>query len=462
MKLFFLSYFIAGFFMRSRFVPLFISITLFAGCSSFWFFGEEDDFVRVQGAQFVHNGTPYYFAGTNLWYGCNLGSPGETGNRARLLRELDSLHAHGLDNLRILAGSEMTERAYTVKPAIVKKPGEYDEELLVGLDFLLDEMAKRKMKGVLYLTNYWEWSGGMTQYIAWADGTPAYDPEVQGWKHYMNTSATFYTNNKANELLRNYIKYIVRRKNSVSGKYYSEDPTIMAWQLANEPRPGWTDSLFTNTFEQYYQWVDEASTYIKSLDTNHLVSTGNEGLKGSLESEECYLTAHQYKSIDYMTMHLWPLNWGWYNPLKAEETYPTSEAKAIEYINQHILYARRLNKPLVMEEFGIGRDSGYNAPDVPTTIRNRYYKKIFAHMYNSAQAGSPVAGSNFWTWGGEGRAQNADFMWKQGDPFTGDPPQEPQGRNSVFDADVSTLAIIKEHAIKMKRLGVVDSLMVTK
>jgi len=448
--------------MRNRLILLFISITFFAGCSGFWFFGEEDDFVKVKGTQFILNDKPYYYAGTNLWYGCYLGSPGVTGDRARLLRELDSLHAHGLDNLRILAGSELAQRTYTIKPAIVRKPGEYDENLLIGLDFLLNEMTKRKMKAVLYLTNYWEWSGGMTQYIAWADGTPTYDSEVKGWKQYMNTSATFYTNQKANAMLRDFIKLVVQRKNTVNGKNYTEDPAIMAWQLANEPRPGWTDSVFNNTFEQYYRWVDETSTYIKSLDTNHLVSTGNEGLKGSLESAECYLTAHQFKNIDYMTMHLWPLNWGWYEPLRAEETYPSTEAKAIEYINQHIQFARQLHKPLVMEEFGIGRDSGYYALDVPATIRDRYYKKIFALMYDSARAGSPMAGSNFWTWGGEGRAKNPDFMWKVGDPFTGDPPQEPQGRNSIFDTDFSTLAIIKEHAVKMKRLGMDDTLVTSK
>ena len=81
-------------------------------------------------------------------------------------------------------------------------------------------------------------------------------------------------------------------------------------------------------------------------------------------------------------------------------------------------------------------------------------------LYDSARAGTPVAGSNFWGWGGEGKSQNADFMWKKGDPFTGDPPQEPQGRNSIFISDVSTIGIIRDHAAKMKRLGVADTVSV--
>ena len=40
-----------------------------------------------------------------------------------------------------------------------------------------------------------------------------------------------------------------------------------------------------------------------------------------------------------------------------------------------------------------------------------------------------------------------------GDPFTGDPPQEPQGFNSVFDTDTSTLNIISFYGQKMKELS---------
>ena len=119
---------------------------LFSSCSTFLFKGEQDDFVRVNGTHFVRNGKPYYYAGTNLWYGCYIGSLGETGDRPRLLRELDSLDAIGLDNLRILAGSEASKKVRGIKPAIVRGPGDVNDSLLAGLDFLLAEMSKRNMK----------------------------------------------------------------------------------------------------------------------------------------------------------------------------------------------------------------------------------------------------------------------------------------------------------------------------
>ncbi len=68
-----------------------------------------------------------------------------------------------------------------------------------------------------------------------------------------------------------------------------------------------------------------------------------------------------------------------------------------------------------------------------------------------------MAGTNIWTWGGEGRAAHPDFVWRKGDSFVGDPPQEPQGFNSIFLGDRSTLAIIESHAFKMIELGVRDN-----
>ena len=47
----------------------------------------------------------------------------------------------------------------------------------------------------------------------------------------------------------------------------------------------------------------------------------------------------------------------------------------------------------------------------------------------------------------------AEAVWRRGDQFTGDPPQEPQGRNSVFASDASTLAVLEDFAGRMKVVG---------
>jgi endo-1,4-beta-mannosidase len=61
-------------------------------------------------------------------------------------------------------------------------------------------MAKRDMKAVLYLNNFWQWSGGMSQYMAWINGKPVMDPDVTGdWNAFMDNSASFYREPKAQQ-----------------------------------------------------------------------------------------------------------------------------------------------------------------------------------------------------------------------------------------------------------------------
>ena len=132
---------------------------LASSCSFLPLIQEKNEYIKVYGQHFVFNGKPYYFAGMNLWYACYLGSPGVTGDRPRLKRELDTMAFLGITNFRLLAASERSTIRRSIKPAIQISAARYDDSLLVGLDFTLDEMAKRHMHAVLYLTNYWEWSG---------------------------------------------------------------------------------------------------------------------------------------------------------------------------------------------------------------------------------------------------------------------------------------------------------------
>ena len=66
---------------------------------------KQDNFVKVESSRLMLNGKPYNYVGTNFWYGAILGSNGQGGDRDRLHRELDTLKALGLTNLRILVGA---------------------------------------------------------------------------------------------------------------------------------------------------------------------------------------------------------------------------------------------------------------------------------------------------------------------------------------------------------------------
>jgi mannan endo-1,4-beta-mannosidase len=201
----------------------------------------------------------------------------------------------------------------------------------------------------------------------------------------------------------------------------------------------------------YLAWIAGSARLIKSIDPNHMVSTGSEGTKGCIEEDQCVIDAHALPPIDYMTAHIWPQNWGWADPKDLPGTWPTTEHNVRDYLARQIGLASRLGKPLVIEEFGYPRDGGSFEPGSTTSFKDRYYKLIYDGVLDSVRSGGPLQGANFWAWGGEGRAHHPDHHFVRGDTnYIGDPPHEPQGWYSVFDSDASTQAVIRNFAAAVK------------
>src|ERR1700742_2010195 len=192
----------------------------------------QSGFVRVSGTRFTIDGKPYRYIGANYWYGGLLATNGEAGKR-RLKTELDFLKDHGVTNLRIMVGGEgLTTYPYRTpsEKALQPQPGKFDEKIMVGLDYLLNEMGKRNMKAVLHFTNTWEWSGGLGQYLKWNGfGDPPY-PKNPGysWTEYQKFISQFYTCKKCMDEVDAYIKYVLNRTNTLNGKKYTDDASIMA------------------------------------------------------------------------------------------------------------------------------------------------------------------------------------------------------------------------------------------
>lgn len=416
-----------------------LSTVLFSSCKT--------SFVKVKGTDFKIKQDSYHFIGANFWYGAYLGADAAYGDRERLIKELNQLHSLGVTNLRIAAASEESVFSKPLSPPFQYKDGRYNETLFQGLDFLLDEMRKRDMKAVLFLNNYWDWTGGMAMYVSWAEGLQVQDPTSNpdlGWDDYIGFSGRFYGSQKAQDIYRNYIKTILNRTNSYSKINYKDDPAIMAWQLANEPRPNPVGDRPENV-RLFAKWVDETAGYIKLFDKNHLVSIGSEGSKGSLNTLENAYQIHDSKNIDYFTFHLWPKNWGWFKPEQSDNLELTL-VNAKQYIEEHIDIAKKLNKPAVLEEFGLNRDANSYKPNTPTTARDEFYSFVFEQVKASKATGSALGGVNFWAWGGEGRAMHDDAVWRLGDStYVGDPYAEHQGLNSVFNTDKSTLEVIEKY-----------------
>ena len=223
----------------------------------------------------------------------------------------------------------------------------------------------------------------------WSDygGMPAYNT------YYGTTKTTWYTNSNVQAQYQKYIKAVVSR--------YSSSSAIFAWELANEPRcNGCATSIVTN-------WITKTAAYIKSLDSTHMVTLGDEGFmngggdgsypyttgegmdfKANLKVavrfshvfnlSSCqrkivkYLMADQTQHIDFGTFHLYPGSWG------EEDSWGNG------WITNHATVCASVGKPCILEEYSM---SGSNK----TAVEQQWQA--------TALKANGIAGDNFWQYG---------------------------------------------------------------
>lgn len=399
---------------------------------------QSSGFVTVKAHQLIADGKPYYFVGTNYWYGGLLGLEKDKKRGINRLRhELDFLKANGVTNLRLMAGAEGTgllNGVTRVGPPLQPEQGKFDASVLDGLDLVLAEMGKRKMRAVIFLSNNWEWSGGFQQYLIWnhviGDDWLTKKPT---WDELRDNVAKFYACKPCTDAYAAQARLIIGRRNKITKKTYISDPTIMAWEIANEPRP-----MRPAANDDYKKWIAKTAATIKSLDRRHLVTIGHEGSIGT-ESVKIFEEVHADENVDYLTIHIWPKNWGWITGGTLDTGFENAIAKSVKYIKESSAIAVKLNKPLVIEEFGLPRDKMSFNPASTTKYRDLYYAKFLSFVESDPY----IAGANFWAFGGTARPVKGQTFWKEGDERMGDPPMEEQGLNSVFDTDASTWDIIR-------------------
>jgi mannan endo-1,4-beta-mannosidase len=402
------------------------------------------NFVQREGSHLVLDGQPYYFIGTNYWQGALLatGRFGKAG-RQRVQRELSFLAAKGVKNLRIVAGAEGTgaiNGSYRVGPSLQPKKGVFSEDALQGLDYLLSEMGKRNMKAVIYVSNNWDWSGGFLQYLNWNGLLPdSLFLRKLSWEELRDYTSRFYACAACQSDYFRQVRVLVGRTNSLTKKKYSTDPAIMAWELANEPRP-----MRPQANDDYRRWVAATAALIKSIDPWHLVTTGTEGMASTGDDLGLYKAIHDDKNIDYLTIHVWPKNWGFFSDTAIAAGMPVILRNTASYIDRHEAVAKSLDKPMVIEEFGLPRDRQAFDAASPDGLREKYYRRLFSIVRQSIAAKGNIAGCNFWAFGGEGRPVKGQTMWKKGDGYLGDPPMEEQGLNAVYDVDRGLWSVVKD------------------
>jgi len=307
----------------------------------------ERGFAGVSGTHFTLNDQPFYFAGANNYYLIYK-------SEFMINSVLDRALAMGLKVIRawaFLDRGSLDGSVPDVDPPGAKEgvyfqywdpargaPAFNDGPTgLHRLDFVVHAAGQRGLKLILPLVNNWQPFGGIDQYVTW---------------YGLNSHHEFYTHPKTRDAYKNWALHILNRRNVYSGVLYKDDPTIMAWELANEPRcqgsierlnsPGCSPATLIG-------WVQEMSSFLKQNDSKHLIAVGDEGFFRRSGGSDWLRNGSQgvdfdaflrTASIDFGTVHLYADNWG------------KDIAWGTQWIEEHIAAGVEAHKPVLVEEYG--------------------------------------------------------------------------------------------------------------
>ncbi|OLE52740.1 MAG: hypothetical protein AUG51_16295 [Acidobacteria bacterium 13_1_20CM_3_53_8] len=243
-------------------------------------------FVTTRGARFLIDGETFRFAGANVAviYGDE--------ERERMTQTLNEAAREGLRVVRVWAFGESGAGDGTVAGVALNNwlrlhpfrrgPEDWNEEAFVNLDHVIAEAARNNLRVQICLCNWWRDTGGVVRYLRWVGINDAAD-DTRPFGINVERAMLFYTNEDARKLYREHVAKIVTRRNSVTGVFYRDDPTIMGYELINEAQAA------TGRWEERRAWIAEMSRYIKSLDPYHLIAPGTWGYRTSWERREWLL-----------------------------------------------------------------------------------------------------------------------------------------------------------------------------
>ena len=315
-------------------------------------------FVTTSGTKFVLDGKPFYFQGTNAVRFGTTASESED----RIYWAMREYAARGLRVVRFWGFScqgYLDGSASMIEWASSDQIG-YNEGALQRLDATLDAARAAGLKVILPLVNFESSYCGMQWWTEQVIGNSD--------KH------LFYTDYRVKNAFKRHVATLLNRVNtryqSTLGRSirYKDDPTIMAIELANEPHTQdyyeWNKGLPAG--ELVYNFLNDLSWYVRSLDQWHLISTGEEGYKTTIDS---YYDTYDHvwinngskgvnfeknvtlSQIDFATVHIYPDNWN----------IPSQQ---MSWVEQHLVkrradIAHNAGKPIVLEESGFNNDGGW-------------------------------------------------------------------------------------------------------
>lgn len=135
--------------------------------------------------------------------------------------------------------------------------GIINQERARNLDHLLAIAAAEDIRVIPVLAGVDTTYGGIPTYLQWLGLKKV---KSKDW-------SVFFSNPDADHLYRNYVQKIVNRTNSVNGRAYNQDPTILAWELFR-----YSGTSDVKPSAELALWTQVMTEYLRSLDIHQLVA----------------------------------------------------------------------------------------------------------------------------------------------------------------------------------------------
>jgi mannan endo-1,4-beta-mannosidase len=295
----------------------------------------DDAFVRAQGGRLLLGDAPLPPLGTNLYYTVEDLARGDEAP----LQVFDDARAMGMGVVRLWA-FDAREGSPT---ALQRGPDALDEANLRALDRAVAEAGARGLRVILTLTNHWDDYGGLAAYERWF-GLP--------------DRAAALRDPRVRRALADYGGALAARVNTLTGRAYRDDPTILGWELVNEPRcevEGCSPALTT-------AFLVEVAQDLRRAAPHHLIGVGDEGFLGGEVGMDGRALARS-GAFDWVSVHVWPQHWGAWRDPDGQSAWRVARVTQAgrAWIAQGAQVAREADLPLVVGELGWNASEGDEA-----------------------------------------------------------------------------------------------------
>ena len=218
-------------------------------------------------------------------------------------------------------------------PVYIRGKGDYNEEAFQCLDRILAYAPEYDVRVIIPFIASQRFAGirGVDEFAALCGKTE---------------TGAFWTDEEVKAEFKSFLKYLLNRKNTISGVLYKDDPAVLGWQFGNEfgsfygdrglPGSVWSPIIL--------DWCVEMAEFIKSEDPNHLLIEA-----GGVDREA--ILDNPY--IDVISDHLYEFWSGMGTQLS-----PLAKRTADQC---------RGRKPVVIDEFGLATTE--NTRELMKTIR---------------------------------------------------------------------------------------------